>query len=52
VGQEAEYSAPTNSVKWVIKKFVGGMEHSLKTKISLQTNANTQSCRKEIGPVT
>jgi len=52
VGQEAEYSSSTNSVKWVIKKFVGGMEHSLKTKISLQTNTTTQSCRKEIGPVT
>lgn len=50
-GQDAEYQSSGNSVKWVIKKFQGGTEHSLKTRISLQTSANSSNARKEIGPV-
>jgi len=50
-GQEVEYQSSTNTVKWVIKKFPGGLEHSLKTKISLQTSANANAARKELGPV-
>lgn len=38
-------------IEWTIKKFQGGTEQTLKTKISLQTNANTYAARKEIGPI-
>ena len=51
LGQQAEYESSTNMVKWTIKKFSGTLEHSLKAKISLQTNVNTMNARKEIGPI-
>ncbi|KRW98870.1 Mu homology domain [Pseudocohnilembus persalinus] len=38
-------------VEWELKKFMGSTEHVLKTKISLQSNANTYTSRKEIGPI-
>lgn len=51
VNQTAEFETGTNMVKWTIKKFNGTLEHSLKAKISLQTNVNTMNARKEIGPI-
>jgi len=51
VGQKADYNASTKMVEWTIKKFQGGVEHTLKTRITLQTTANTYSARKEIGPI-
>jgi len=51
VNQTAEYESATNMVKWSIRKFSGTLEHSLKAKISLQSNVNTMNARKEIGPI-
>jgi len=51
VGQKADYNSSGKTVEWTIKKFQGGVEHTLRTKITLQTNANTYSARKEIGPI-
>lgn len=49
-GQTASYDAKTRKVSWVIKKFQGESEHTLRTKISLST-AHTTAVRKEIGPI-
>lgn len=38
-------------VEWQIKKFTGGTELNLKTKITLQPNANAYNSRKEISPI-
>jgi AP-4 complex subunit mu-1 len=50
-GQEAEFKQSENMVVWVIKKFPGNTELSLKTKVTLQTGQNTMSARKELGPI-
>eukprot|EP01016_Furgasonia_blochmanni_P041689 TRINITY_DN5449_c0_g1_i3.p1 TRINITY_DN5449_c0_g1~~TRINITY_DN5449_c0_g1_i3.p1 ORF type:complete len:360 (-),score=147.39 TRINITY_DN5449_c0_g1_i3:79-1158(-) len=50
-GQKVDYNENTKTVEWVIKKFQGGTEQTLKIKITLQTNANTYAARKEIGPI-
>lgn len=49
-GQVAEYDAKERSVVWQIKKFSGGTEHTLRTKISLSA-ASGASVRKELGPI-
>ena len=49
--QKIDYNSNTKIIEWTIKKFQGGTEQTLKTKISLQTNANTYAARKEIGPI-
>lgn len=38
-------------VVWEIRKFVGEVEHVLRTKIGLQSTANSYYARKEIGPI-
>lgn len=48
---KAEYKENAKTVEWSIKKFPGETEHILTTKILLQTNANTYTARKEIGPI-
>ena len=35
---------------WIIKKFQGGSEHTLRTRITLSTPAGS-TIRKEVGPV-
>lgn len=50
IGQSAEYNVKDREVVWVIKKFQGGSEHTLRTKITLSA-ASTANIRKEIGPV-
>ena len=49
-GQTAEYSAKDREVVWTIKKFQGGAEHTLRTKITLSA-ASTSNMRKELGPI-
>lgn len=49
-GQSAEYNAKDREVVWTIKKFQGGAEHTLRTKITLSTPSTT-NIRKELGPV-
>jgi len=50
VGQNAEFDAKVRKVLWRIKKFPGGQEHTIRTKITLKS-AHTATVRKEIGPV-
>jgi AP-4 complex subunit mu-1 len=50
VGQTAEYNAKEREVVWTIKKFMGGSEHTLRTKITLSAPSTT-NIRKELGPV-
>ncbi len=49
-GQTAEFSAKDREVVWTIKKFQGGTEHTLRTKITLAA-ASTTNMRKELGPI-
>ena len=49
-GQLAEFRDKDKQIRWVIKKFVGGTELSLRAKISLVSPA-TGTVRREIGPV-
>lgn len=49
-GQTAEYVAKDREVVWTIKKFQGGSEHTLRTRITLSAPSTT-SIRKEMGPV-
>lgn len=49
-GQSVEYKAKDRQVVWTIKKFTGGTELTLRTKISLSA-ASTGSVRKELGPI-
>jgi len=50
VGQAADYDAKERKVVWRIKKFTGGSEQTLRTKITLDKNS-TAAIRKEIGPI-
>jgi len=50
VGQSTEYDAKERKVMWKIKKFKGGTEQTLRTKITLGS-AHSNSVRKEIGPI-
>ncbi|RYG53734.1 hypothetical protein EON66_08110 [archaeon] len=49
-GQVAEYNAKDRVVAWTIKKFQGGQEHCLRTKITL-SSPSTSTIRKELGPI-
>jgi AP-4 complex subunit mu-1 len=49
-GQLAEFREKDKQIRWVIKKFVGGTEQTLRAKISLVSPANS-TVRREIGPV-
>ena len=50
VGQSAEFDSKERQVVWVIKKFQGGTEHMLRTRITLgQPSGST--LRKELGPI-
>jgi AP-4 complex subunit mu-1 len=52
-GQSADYSAKDREVVWTIKKFGGGQEHTLRTKITLASASTSgpAAIRKELGPV-
>lgn len=50
IGQQAEYNQADKKVTWVVKKFVGNTEHSIRIKITL-SSPSTINTRKEIGPV-
>eukprot|EP01138_Halocafeteria_seosinensis_P010564 gb/GECG01010786.1/.p1 GENE.gb/GECG01010786.1/~~gb/GECG01010786.1/.p1 ORF type:complete len:461 (+),score=48.25 gb/GECG01010786.1/:1-1383(+) len=49
-GQTAEFDQKTRMVTWKIKKFQGGSEHTLRTKITLSQTSGA-SLRKELAPV-
>jgi AP-4 complex subunit mu-1 len=50
VGQSSEYDAKDRKVVWRIKKFQGGQEQTLRSKITLSASAGV-AIRKEIGPL-
>jgi len=50
VGQSAEYDQKERKVTWKIKKFKGGTEQTLRSKITLNT-ASSNTVRKEMGPI-
>lgn len=50
VGQTAEFDAKSREVVWAIKKFQGGTEQVLRTRITLSAPSGAQ-IRKEIGPI-
>jgi AP-4 complex subunit mu-1 len=50
VGQTAEYDAKERQVVWVIKKFAGGTEQTLRTRITLGSPSSS-TLRKELGPI-
>lgn len=50
VGQAAEYDQKERKVIWKIKKFTGGTEQTIRTKITLEA-AHTTAVRKEVGPI-
>lgn len=49
-GQTVEYKAKEKQVVWNIKKFTGGTELTLRTRITL-SSASSGSVRKELGPI-
>lgn len=49
-GHLAEYKSTEQMAEWSIKKFQGGLEHTLIAKITLK-NPTATECRKEIGPI-
>eukprot|EP00927_Polykrikos_kofoidii_P030381 TRINITY_DN2613_c0_g2_i1.p1 TRINITY_DN2613_c0_g2~~TRINITY_DN2613_c0_g2_i1.p1 ORF type:complete len:477 (+),score=75.60 TRINITY_DN2613_c0_g2_i1:100-1431(+) len=51
-GQSAEFLPAENKLVWTIKKFPAGTECFIQAKITLTApNPNSQSVRKEVGPV-
>jgi len=51
-GQWAEYIASEHRLVWTIKKFQGGTEALIKSRVQLSTpSPNLQNFRKEVGPV-
>ena len=50
IGQSAEYDAKERQVMWLIKKFQGGTEQTLRCKITLGQPAGA-TLRKELGPI-
>jgi len=50
VGQASEYEQKDRRIVWKIKKFAGGTEQTLRTKITL-SQSSTAGIRKEIGPI-
>lgn len=51
VGQSAEYLASEHRLVWNIKKFQGGTECILKSRVTLSSPATGQNFKKEVGPV-
>lgn len=51
IGQVADFDAKERQVVWMIKKFQGGTEQTLRVRITLGSPAGT-SIRKEMGPIT
>ena len=49
-GQTTEYKPAEQISEWAIKKFQGGLEHTIIVKITLK-NPNAAECRKEVGPI-
>mmetsp|Transcript_38711 Transcript_38711/g.28581 ORF Transcript_38711/g.28581 Transcript_38711/m.28581 type:complete len:108 (+) Transcript_38711:1013-1336(+) len=49
-GQIAEYKPSEQLTEWQIKKFQGGLEHTIVVKVTLK-NPTAAECRKEIGPI-
>ena len=50
VGSVAEYSAKDREVVWTLKKFPGGTEATLRTRITLSAPSGP-TLRKELGPI-
>merc|ERR1711920_84858 len=51
-GQSAEYLAAEHRVVWSIKKFQGGSESTLKSRVTLSSPvSNSSNIKKEVGPV-
>ena len=49
-GHQAEYKQSDNLAEWNIKKFQGGIEHTIIARITLK-NPTATECRKEVGPI-
>eukprot|EP00808_Paulinella_micropora_P011603 g78993.t1 len=49
-GQSVEYDQKQRKIRWKIKKYPGGVEHTLRSRITLKT-AHTALVRREIGPI-
>ena len=49
-GHQAEYKQSDNLAEWTIKKFQGGIEHTIIARITLK-NPTATECRKEVGPI-
>jgi AP-4 complex subunit mu-1 len=51
-GQQAEYRPAQKEIAWVVKKFTGGQQFSIRARITLDRGAGgTASARREIGPL-
>lgn len=50
LGARAEYVSQDRKIIWQLKKFPGGSEQTLKSKITLSSPCTSQT-RKEIGPI-
>jgi len=50
-GQTCEYLASENKLVWNIKKFQGGTEFTLKSRVTLSSPASSTNYKKEVGPV-
>jgi|EP01047_Picozoa_sp_COSAG01_P052394 AP-4 complex subunit mu-1 len=51
VGESTEYKGPEKCMYWFIKKFPAQSEHSMRTKIVLDSKADISACSREIGPM-
>ena len=49
-GQQADWNSQEQNAEWQIKKFQGGLEHTIIARITLK-NPTAAECRKEIGPI-
>jgi AP-4 complex subunit mu-1 len=51
-GQSAEYLPAEHKLVWTIKKFIGGTEATIKSKVTLSSASSAaQNVKKEVGPV-
>merc|ERR1712151_1479042 len=50
-GHSAEYLPAEHKLVWTIKKFQGGTESTIKSRVTLSTPSQNQNARKEVGPV-
>eukprot|EP00850_Spirogloea_muscicola_P019681 SM000196S05373 [mRNA] locus=s196:246080:248219:+ [translate_table: standard] len=51
VGQSTDYKEATKSMEWMLKKIVGGSEHVLRVKLTLNQERSAVHLKKEVGPV-